>query len=317
MEDFSYTADIAPMRGEFFGRRNTAQLQAGYNTKIAPAQDRIASMRNNLVSLQRSQLDFDRMQLAFQEKRDDMRKEREAGDFLPMIEARANELLADETTTPQQKLAGLADFTSKNFSQISSNSMLAGAVALANDRIKLHSPTVENKALNAQMASAVLAVTNDVALAKRVSAGEVADDEISSIFAGVDAAKLAAAEAAQLQDASDKQSAQRGKATLDQLDATAKFVQEVEVVEFGKDSESGVTFGVTTQVMDRVLYEMLGLSGDLSPENMKALRAEHTKNPRGALNKLQRMVDEKKQELTGVKPKSASGSLIGVATNTG
>jgi len=150
MAEFSYEADIAPMRGSYFTNPNLSdaerkQLQAGYMEKIAPYQEITNKTLGRILDAQNQELSFRRANIAFEDEKLKLQQER---DFAQKYPDMANQLgAAMEGKDPNDQRIILSDlavknpafFASKNGSALLSAydaKIAAGVAAGAEDRAK-------------------------------------------------------------------------------------------------------------------------------------------------------------------------------------
>jgi hypothetical protein len=133
MAEFSYEADIAPMRGSYFTNPNLSdaerkQLQAGYMEKIAPYQEVTNKTLGRILDAQNQELSFRRANIAFEEEKLKLQEARDAATKYPEIAKQLEEAMAGKKPEDQRLL--VADVMMKNsqFFGTANGSALGSAV---------------------------------------------------------------------------------------------------------------------------------------------------------------------------------------------
>lgn len=114
MDDFSYSSDIAPMRGEYFssaGAGLTDQEKMGltsqYNSRLRSSLEEESKAMESMINTQRQQLEFEKTKLAIESVKKETRDQLEAEKIYPEIMDRITSILDDKTKDGPTKVIDL------------------------------------------------------------------------------------------------------------------------------------------------------------------------------------------------------------------
>ena len=179
MAEFSYEADIAPMRGSYFTNPNLSdaerkQLQAGYMEKVAPYQEITNKTLGRILDAQNQELSFRRANIAFEEEKLKLQQERDFAQKYPDMAKQLGDAL--EGKDPNDQRIVVADLAVKNPAFFASKN---GSALLSAVDAKI-SATVASQADNRAKANQVWSMAAQLGapeIGKKVTAGEITPDE--------------------------------------------------------------------------------------------------------------------------------------------
>lgn len=133
MAEFSYEADIAPMRGSYFTNPNLSdaerkQLQAGYMEKVAPYQEITNKTLGRILDAQNQELSFRRANIAFEDEKLKLQEARDAATKYPEIAAQLEEAMAGKKPEDQRLLVSDIMLKNSQFFGTANGSALGSAV---------------------------------------------------------------------------------------------------------------------------------------------------------------------------------------------
>ena len=179
MAEFSYEADIAPMRGSYFTNPNLSdaerkQLQTGYMEKVAPYQEITNKTLGRILDAQNQELSFRRANTAFEEEKLKLQQERDFAQKYPDMAKQLGDAL--EGKDPNDQRIVVADLAVKNPAFFASKN---GSALLSAVDAKI-SATVASQADNRAKVNQVWSMSAQLGLpeiGEKVAAGEITPDE--------------------------------------------------------------------------------------------------------------------------------------------
>ena len=133
MAEFSYEADIAPMRGSYFSNSNLndrerKQLQAGYMEKVAPYQEVTNKTLERMLDVQNQELSFQRANLAFEDEKLKLQEARDAARMYPAISKQLEDAMEGKDPNDQRLLVSDIMMSNPTFFETKNGSALLSAV---------------------------------------------------------------------------------------------------------------------------------------------------------------------------------------------
>jgi hypothetical protein len=133
MAEFSYEADIAPMRGSYFSNSNLndrerKQLQAGYMEKVAPYQEATNKTLERMLDVQNQELSFQRANLAFEDEKLKLQEARDAARLYPAISKQLEDAMEGKDPNDQRLLVSDIMMSNPTFFETKNGSALLAAV---------------------------------------------------------------------------------------------------------------------------------------------------------------------------------------------
>jgi hypothetical protein len=133
MAEFSYEADIAPMRGSYFSNSNLndrerKQLQAGYMEKVAPYQEVTNKTLERMLDVQNQEISFQRANLAFEDEKLKLQEARDAARLYPAISKQLEDAMEGKDPNDQRLLVSDIMMSNPTFFETKNGSALLTAV---------------------------------------------------------------------------------------------------------------------------------------------------------------------------------------------
>ena len=133
MAEFSYEADIAPMRGSYFSDSNLndrerKQLQAGYMQQIAPYQEASNKVLERMLDVQNQEISFQRANLAFEDEKLKLQEARDAARLYPAISKQLEDAMEGKDPNDQRLLVSDIMMSNPTFFETKNGSALLTAV---------------------------------------------------------------------------------------------------------------------------------------------------------------------------------------------
>lgn len=242
MAEFSYEADIAPMRGSYFSNSNLndrerKQLQAGYMEKVAPYQEVTNKTLERMLDVQNQELSFQRANLAFEDEKLKLQEARDAARLYPAISKQLEDAMEGKDPNDQRLLVSDIMMSNPTFFETKNGSALltavnskisAGATAKAVGQAKVNQ--VWNMAAQLGMSD----------IADQVSAGSLTAE------AGLSELSKRREEAAALQaqqEIASAQAAQAHKLRTDYIERSERLFNTIKYADGSSDSFENTELG--------------------------------------------------------------------------
>jgi len=179
MAEFSYEADIAPMRGSFFSDSNLndrerRQLQTDYMQKIAPYQEITNKTLERMIDVQNQDLAFKRANTAFEEEKLKLQEARDAAAMYPKISTQLEAAMSGKDPNDQRILVADVMMQHPTFFETKSGSALISAV-----NSKISAGATAKAAENAKTSQlwSMAAQMGMPDLAEKVNTGTLSNDD--------------------------------------------------------------------------------------------------------------------------------------------
>jgi len=126
MAEFSYEADIAPMRGSYFSNsglndRERKQLQAGYMEKVAPYQEATNKTLERMLDIQNQELSFQRQKIELEKAKEESRFLLDTNAKLGNLTASLGTILKDGSKDSFGKAEDITNLQLANAAEIARN----------------------------------------------------------------------------------------------------------------------------------------------------------------------------------------------------
>jgi hypothetical protein len=126
MAEFSYEADIAPMRGSYFSGTSLSdaerkQLQAGYMEKVAPYQDVTNKTLERMLALQDQEINFQRQKIELEKSKEESRFLLDTNAKLGGLTASLGNILKDGSKDSFGKAEDITNLQLANAAEIARN----------------------------------------------------------------------------------------------------------------------------------------------------------------------------------------------------
>ena len=112
-----FNQDIAPLRQQYFpmltGAREFDRNLAYDQEVLSPLRQRVVGLQESIIGLKRQDMLYQSQKLALEQKREDMRMQREQNEAVPLIEQRLAEIETSDET-PSQKMQRMREYAVKN-----------------------------------------------------------------------------------------------------------------------------------------------------------------------------------------------------------
>jgi hypothetical protein len=242
MAEFSYEADIAPMRGSYFSNSNLndrerKQLQAGYMEKVAPYQEVTNKTLERMLDVQNQELSFQRANIAFEDEKLKLQEARDAAKLYPAISKQLEDAMEGKDPNDQRLLVSDIMMSNPTFFETKNGSALLSAV---NSKISAGATAnaVEQAKVNQVWNMAAQRGMSDIA--DQVSAGGLtANAGLSEISKRINEAEALQAQ----QEAANAKSELAYKIRTDYIDRSESLFNTIKYGDGSSDSFENTLLG--------------------------------------------------------------------------